>query len=582
MKTIAALGRTLSRIYHLARLCAGGPGAAFGLFLCALVLTASLGGVYIGVQFIAWNKAFFDALQKIDANEAVRQIGVFFLLISASAGLYLIGRYIRQVVFIRWRSRLNSIVLDRWMEKQAYWRLQPGILDDAIENPDQRIAEDCRIFVDKLLLETLELITKMVAIFSYLWILWQLSSFPLSFSLFGVDVYIPRYMVWAAFIYVALSTWLTHWLGAPLKDLLFRQQQREADYRFALARMRDAADEIALANGERAERRILNDRYSAVVTNWHRVIRREFIQGLFVRPYFQTVLRIPLFLALPAYLAGQVTFGGLMQVRSAFTQVVTTLSWFIFSYRDLAEWVATTERLTGMLETIERATDKETGIHVSSHNSSSLVINDLALETPAGHRLELTDQISINKGEFVWINAPSGTGKSTLFKAIAGIWPHGSGRILHPQNWRPAFVPQDVYLSLGNLDDNSIYPLDSNIISNEFVRSNLNRVGLAHLHDVDSTEIETIGEESAPDTKGLSGGEKQRLAFSRLLAQKPDWIFLDETINALDSDAAQALLTLLTQELEGATLVVVSHVAPSLPGAAFRQIPVERSKRTEN
>ncbi|MEM7776535.1 MAG: SbmA/BacA-like family transporter, partial [Pseudomonadota bacterium] len=229
-----------------------------GLGLCALVLAANFAGVYVITLLISWNKAFFDALQNVAVEETVRQVGVFFVLILTSAALFLIGQYLRKLVYIRWRRRLNSIALDAWLENQAYWRLQPSILGQLADNPDQRIAEDCRMFVDKLLELSVELITKIVALFTFLLVLWELSSFPLTFSVFDTQIVIPRYMVWAAFLYVALSSWLTHVLGAPLKNLLFLQQRREADYRFALARMRDFSDEIALSRGEAAERRIFD------------------------------------------------------------------------------------------------------------------------------------------------------------------------------------------------------------------------------------------------------------------------------------------------------------------------------------
>ena len=569
MKTVAALAQTFSRIAMLASLCAGGSGSVFGLFLCSLVLAANLSGVYIGTLFIAWNKAFFDALEKVAVEETVFQVGVFLLLAFSSAALFLIGQYIRKGVYMRWRTRLNTVVLQAWLNDHTYWRLQPGMTDQAVDNPDQRIAEDCRLFVDDLLELSFELITKIVALVTFLSVLWNLSSFPLSFTVFGLDIAIPRYMVWSAFTYVALSSWLTHVLGAPLKDLLFRQQKREADYRFALARMRDHAAQIALSRGEAAERRILDKRFSAIIDNWYGIIAREFILGCFTRPYFQTVLRIPMFLALPAYLAGRVSLGGLMQVSSAFSSVVTTLSWFIFSYRELAEWVATTDRLAGLLERTYQIRGDRSGFAFDSHDHSNLIVSGLRVRTPEGRELRLPEELTIRQGEHAWLRAPSGTGKSTLIKAVAGIWRFGSGHIAHPRDWRPAFVPQDVYLCLGSMDENAAYPLPAEAGLCSSARDALAKVGLSRLSPDD------IPEEADTAVGGLSGGERQRLAFSRLLVQKPDWIFLDETINALDADAARDLLGCLIDRLEDVTLVVVSHTPPEVAGIAFREIPLQ-------
>lgn len=557
MNTLTAAKQTLLRIARLARICSGGPWAATGFALCLLILAANLAGVYVGTLFIAWNKSFFDALENVDIHETIRQVGVFFLLAFASATLFLVGQYVRKIVYIRWRARLNAVVLDGWLSDHTYWRLQPGITPGAIDNPDQRIAEDCRLFVDELLDQTIELFTKLVALGTYLWVLWSLSSFPLEFTLLGIDIYIPRYMVWAAFIYVALSSILTHVLGARLKDLLFAQQRREADYRFALARLRESSDAVALSAGEPAERRILDNRFASIITNWHRVIVREFILGCFTRPYFQTVLRIPMFIALPAYLAGSVTLGGLMQVSSAFSRVVTALSWFIFSYRELADWVATTDRLSGLMDNIETARTAKSRIVVGEHDHAALTIADLHLETPDGRRLDLPATFEIKRGEHVWLRGPSGQGKSTLLKAIAGVWMYGSGSIRHPRDWRPAFVSQSVYLPLADLRDSAVYPSDADQINEARLKDIMSAVGL----DGHGAAATICGTDNG--VSGLSGGEKQRLALARILAGRPDWIFLDETTSALDEVAVKHVLGSVLAELPHSTLVVIAHKKPT-------------------
>lgn len=315
-----------------------------------MVLALELSSVWIGLQLIAWNADFYNALERVDAAAAVTQIGVFAVLIMTSAARFLLSDYLRKRLLIWWREVLTSAALDCWLADKTFWRLRPGASPDSVENPDQRIAEDCRLFVRGLLRETLDLISGLVGLFTYVTLLWSLSTFPLAFTLFGFGIEIPRYMVWLSFIYVAISSVITHGLGKPLKSLFFEQEAREANFRYALARLRDSATEVALSDGEPAERRLLDSHFAAIRANWRRLIRREVIVGLFTRPYFQTVLQVPIFFALPAYLAGAMTLGGLMQIRSAFMNVVTTLSWFIFSYRDLADLVATTERLDGLFQ----------------------------------------------------------------------------------------------------------------------------------------------------------------------------------------------------------------------------------------
>ena len=566
MKTLRALRRTVAQIYRLARLSSGGPGWQTGLLLCGLILAAKLADIYITVAIINWSKAFFDALEKINVAESVRQVGIFFLLIGISASIFLAAQYVQKIVFIRWRSRLNSIVLSAWLDDKTYWKLQPSFSEGGIENPDQRISEDCRLFVDALLEQTIGLVSRVIGLATYLWVLWSLSSFPLQFSVLGLDVTIPRYMVWAAFLYVLLSSLLTHGLGFPLKDLLFAQQRREADYRFALTRVRDSAEAVALANGEAAERRVLDRRFNGIMENWHRVIVREFLLGLFTRPYFQTVLRIPLFLALPAYLAGKLTLGGLMQMSGAFSNVVTSLSWFIFEYRDLSNWVATSNRLSDFLDKAEMVKRQSSQIRLSGSDDNALAVSGLVLRKPNGDALTVPTEFRIEAGERVWLSGDSGIGKSTLLKALAGLWPLGSGAIEYPRNWKPVFLSQDIYLPLGNLRESASYPLDPESVQPGRLDAFLQAVGLDHRSDQPGFETEEL-------VKGLSGGEKQRLAFSRILAAQPDWVFLDESTSALDKAAEKQLLELLFSHLPQTTVIFVAHHKPC-SDANWREIRV--------
>ncbi|PTE19943.1 hypothetical protein C5F48_20235 [Cereibacter changlensis JA139] len=340
---------TLARAARLARLAAGGPGAWRGLALYGVVLGLNFAGVWVSVRLIAWNKAFYDALERFDATEALRQVGVFFALTALSASCWLAADWLRKGLLILWRGRLTGRALDLWLGNRAYWLLRPGYGATPVENPDQRVAEDCRLYVERLLEFTLDVISDAVALVSYVVVLWSLAGFALSFPLFGAEIVVPRYMVWLAPLYVLVATGLTHWLGRPLKPRYFERERFEADFRHALVQLRDRADLVAQSGGEAAERRRLDSRFADVVANWRRLMRAELVLGLFTRPYHQTVLRTPSLFALPAYFASAVTLGGLMQLGAAFSSVTTTLSWFIFEYRKLAEFVAVCERLDGLI-----------------------------------------------------------------------------------------------------------------------------------------------------------------------------------------------------------------------------------------
>ena len=542
--------RVLSQFWRLLALCLKGDRGKLGLVLFAIVVALDLAGVYATIRLVEWTGAFYGALEKLDGAGAVFQLGVFAIIVALNSTRHLVGQYLRKLLEMRWRRILTANALDIWLTSKAYWHM--AILDQAgIDNPDQRIAEDCAIFLQKLLTEALDLISRVVGLFSYIVLLWSLAPFPLEFAFAGMDVSIPHYMIWAAFIYVALSSGLTHWLGKPLKPLLIQQQQREADFRFALTRLRSNTDAIALADGEAAERRVLDERFEGVVGNWQKLVTREMILGSFTYPFNSTVLRLPLFVALPGFLAGHVAFGGLMQLSSAFSSVVTTLSWFIFSYRDLADLVAASSRLDGFLTSARRAGLSRGGVASISSHDGPIGIDNVAVTAPNGRPLLCLARVDIARGETIWVQGASGMGKTTLLKALAGLWPYASG-CLNCVAGRQIFMSQRPYFPNASIYSALTYPEDPA----QFARSDLDAI----LCDVGLAS--RIGHDQVGAAQGLSGGEEQRLALARLLVLKPDCIWLDEPTSALDSVAEAELFTLLRRDLPDATLVIVSHHRP--------------------
>lgn len=539
--------RVLGQFWRLLALAVKGPGGKFGLVLFALVVALNLGGVYATLRIIAWTKDFYSALEAVDAAAALTQIGIFGIIVALNTTRALSAQYLNKLLLIRWRRSLTEAVRDRWLQGKAYWHLANG---NGVDNPDQRIADDCRLFLTGVLSEAMDLITNIVAIFSYVIVLWNLSSFALSLDFVGLDLEIPRYMLVAAFVYVALSTGLTHWLGKPLKSLYVEQQRREADFRFALARMRSNVDEIAMLGGEAAERQGLDRRFSEIMRNWKQLINRELILSLFTFPYNHTVLRIPLFVALPAYLAGSVNFGGLMEVSTAFSSVVTTLSWFIFSYRDLADLVAASSRLDGFLGAADAATASDT----PAPGTGPLSVTDLRLRLPDGRPLLTVDRLTVAPGEAVWLSGASGLGKTTLFKAIAGLWPHTSGQIGRPAG-KSLFLTQKPYVPLGSLADAVAYPDPAEAFPPDALAAAIAAVGLTHRDGAVLSEADAT-------TGGLSGGELQRLALARLLLHRPDFAYLDEATAALDIAAEADLLARVRRELPDTALIIVAHRRP--------------------
>jgi putative ATP-binding cassette transporter len=560
----ATLPACLSNLVHLmldifgqfSRLlgvCIRAPGGKQQLALFAVVVALELGSVYVGIRLIQWTGDFYAAIQKVDGPAITRQIGIFAIIIAANSVRGLTASYLRKMLEISWRRSLTDHALELWTSGKAHWHMA-NATGDRVDNPDQRIADDCRIFVASVLGEALDLISRIVGLFSYVALLWGLSNFPLSLAFIGIDLEIPRYMVWSAFIYVVLSTAITHLLGRPLKGLLSEQQRREANFRFSMARWRTASDEVALSNGEEAEKAIFQSRFDDIARNWRKLIRRELILGAFTFPFQHTVLRIPLFVALPGYIAGHVAFAGLMQLSMAFSSVVTTLSWFIFSYRDLSELVATSSRLDRFIQTAKVAgAPQKTGFrHLSGGNS--LRLGGVALRTPEGRQLLSLQDITITPGETICLRGTSGIGKTTLTKAIAGLWGQGHGEIVRPDgSWM--FVPQKSYLPQGGLMEAAAYPASREHFGNAAIEDALRAAGLGHT-------LTAATEPEGDKPEGLSGGELQRLAIARLLLHKPDWAVLDEATSALDTASEAALFSLLREKLKTMTLIIIAHRLP--------------------
>jgi len=553
---LSAVTVTLIRAGRLARIAATGPRAGAGALLYAAVLGLNFVGIWVSIQMIAWSKAFYDALEQMNAPMALRQIGLFFALVTLSAVAWLTADWLRKLLLIQWRARLTEWSLDLWIGNRAYWLMRPGYGEMPIENPDQRVAEDCRLFVSHLLEFTLDLISETVALFSYVAILWSLATFSLSFTVIGLNIEIPHYMVWLAPLYVAASTIIAHLLGRPLKRQYFDREKVEADFRHALVQLRDRADVVAQSGGEAAERRRLDHRFTAIRQNWRRVMRAELVQGLFGRPYMQTVLRLPTFFALPAYFAGAVSLGGLMQLGSAFSNVATTLSWIIFEYRKLAEFVAVCERLDGLICAARRPAPLPSApraIERKMTTDGTLRLNTLRLATPEGRWLAPVPEITVPHGGAFLITGASGQGKTTLLSAIAGLWPWGEGHIARPAG-QFLFLPAGAPVIGDGLIAAACHPTDPAQLEMPRIRAVLTHLGLGP---------RLAAGEGERSLAGLSMGERQRIGLARAVLNAPEWLLMDEATSALDPAAEAELLAWLRAELPDTTLVLVAHRIPS-------------------
>lgn len=543
----------LKQFWQLLKYCSSGEGKALGWLLLALIFALELVGIYTGLWLIKWTADFYNALEQRNVSDAINQIGVFWLIALINTCLGLSGEYLQGTLKIRWREKLTATVISAWMANKAYWHLAIRKDGQKPDNPDQRIAEDCELFVKHTLTEGVGLITTIIALFSYIIVLWGLSTYALSFSVFGIDLTIPRYMLWAAFLYVFISSFMTHFFGRRLKATFVEQQKKEADFRFAMAHVRQHAGDIAVMNGESREKQILADKFSAVRENWFRLVFRQVQLGVFTFPYRHSIFKIPTFLGLPAYFAGTVTFGGLMQLGQAFSHVSTNLSWFIFKYKTLAELVSAVSRLSGFLNAIQTV-GGEGQLSVAHPTHSSLHLRDVELKTPDGQNLLKISDLDIQPGKTVWLRGRSGLGKTTLLRLIAGAWNFASGT-LHRPDATILVLSQKPYMPNAPLHDAVAYPLFAENFDQTQIAAALAKVGLSKLLPHARSD-----EHIAPGT--LSGGEMQRLSLARAILIKPDWLFLDEATSALDKISEAELLELLRKELPTSTIVILAHREP--------------------
>ena len=529
-----------------------------GLILLATVLGLTLMLVWLEVQFNSWNNDFYNTLQDKNSPEFFRQVGKFGLLAVIFIITAVYENYFQQMLLIEWRTWLTDRFMQNWTKDQAYYRMQ--LLDRGTDNPDQRIAEDLRIFVDLTLQLTVGFLNAAATLVVFVFILWGLSG-----ALAEWGVTIPGDLVWVALIYAVFGTLLAHLIGKPLIRIQFDRQRVEADFRFSLVRLRENSEGVALYRGEAEEVAGLRRRFAAVIGNWWALMLRQKRLTWFTVFYRQLAIIFPLVVVAPRYFSGAMPLGGIFQISSAFGQVQGALSWFITAYTTFAEWKATVDRLIGFAASLEnvRAESAHLDGERAEGGQGELVLEGLSLSLPQGQQLAAGVSVALQPGENVLVSGPSGSGKSTLFRALAGIWPYWNGRIRLPQGARLLFLPQKPYLPIGTLRHAVAYPDDASRHTKDEVRSALEAVGLRHL----AADLER----SENWAQVLSGGEQQRVAFARALLNKPDWLFLDEATASLPEDAQDALYRLLKERLPGTTLVSIGHRA-SLAAHHARQL----------
>lgn len=524
-----------------------------GRALLAAVIGLELASVAISVLLNSWNARFYNALQERNWDSFVYELSYFSVLAAMFIALAVYQLYLNQWLQIRWRTWMTTRYLGDWLNDGAnHYRMQ--LQGDAADNPDQRMTDDVKMFVDRTLNIGVGLLSSVVTLASFVVILWGLSS-AAPLHLFGRDIEIPGYMVWGALIYAVIGTWLTHLIGWPLVGLDFRQQQYEADFRFNLVRVRENAEQIALLHGEPAERERLRGRFGLVVQNWLGIMSRTKKITAFTATYSQASVIFPYVLVAPAYFAQKIQLGGMMQTASAFGSVQGALSFFISAYRQLAEWQAVVARLDGFeigIDTADKLTAHRETIELATNPSENeIALHNLSIELPHGPSLIRTKHFDLRRGEAVLLTGPSGAGKSTLFRAIAGIWPFGKGKVSIPADATLMTLPQKPYFPVGTLSGAISYPAKQGTFTADEIGHVLSLVGLPAL----AARLDEEGHWN----RTLSPGEQQRLGVARALLHAPQYLFLDEATASLDESSEEMLYRLIVEKLPSTTVVSIGH-----------------------
>jgi vitamin B12/bleomycin/antimicrobial peptide transport system ATP-binding/permease protein len=534
-----------------------------------LIVVLNLGTLY-GMNL--WNRGIFDALDMRDSQRVLEYALIYFPLLAASVFLAVMQIYVRMTLQRRWRAWLNDHLVGRWLANGRYYQL--NLVQGDHQNPEFRIGDDVRIATESPVEFTTGMISAFLSAATFIAVLWTIGG-TLEFTIGKVHFAIPGFLVVAAVLYSVIASGSMVLIGRRFVRVSEDKNQAEAEYRYVLTRLRENGESIALIRGEDEERAGVDRSLKTVLRTWRDICAQTMKTTIVSQTSGYVAPILPVLLCAPKYLDGSMSLGQIMQAASAFTIVQAAFNWLVDNYPRLADWTASARRVSTLmlsLDALERAEDGEgmTRI-VRSHDgeTAALTLRDLSITLDDGTAVVDEAEVAIMPGERVLIAGDSGTGKSTLIRAIAGLWPWGEGRIEVRKDAKMVFLPQRPYIPIGSLRRAATYPDAAESRSASDVADAFKRVGLDHL-------IPRLDEE-APWDQTLSGGEKQRLAFARIVLQDPDIIVLDEATAALDPQSQNRLMELLVRQPEHTTLISVGH-RPELELFHTRKIVLERRR----
>ena len=518
--------------------------------LVASIIGLSLGLVGVSLLQNLATGALFTALQQHNAPHFYRAFVIVALLILLYLAVAVLRAYLDQVLQLRWRRWLTDQYVTGWLTNRTFYRMR---FSGRVDNPDQRISEDVRLFVERSGTLALGLLSSLATLGSFAALLWYLSgSITLPIGNFAITI--PGYMLWVVLLYAGVGSVVAHLIGRPLISLNNRQQAVEADFRFSLLHLREQAEGIAFHGGETQERSTALARFRALYENFRRIILRNNIVWVFQLLFSQFTSFLALLIASPGYFSGAIELGVLIQTAHAFERVNEALSWFIASYTVFAQWRAAVDRLTEFTTEIDRQAEAAgSGTRTETAVQDTIELYDVGVFLPDGEPLLHPITLSFKPREAVLLKGTSGSGKTMLVRVLAGLWPFAIGRIRLPAGAKTLFLPQRPYLPLGKLREVLWFPAPPPFGREAELCAALDSVGLttlSHRLDEDPHWVQT-----------LSLGEQQRLAIARALLIKPDWLFLDEATSAIDEEEEAALYRVLADALQSTTVISIGHRA---------------------
>ncbi|MDR1935249.1 MAG: ABC transporter ATP-binding protein/permease [Candidatus Accumulibacter sp.] len=513
--------------------------------LLALIIAIDGTRTYAGVQLSYWQRDYWDALAAYDLAAFWNLLWVFVIIVAVWAFIDTMRIWFFQALEMRWRAWMTDVFLHRWLDGNAYYRIARA---GNIDNPDQRIGEDLQMLATRTMNMSLGLLNTIANLVTYSVIVWNLSD-SLALTLGGVRIEIPGYMLWVAVAYAVFGSWLMEKIGHELVLVDYQQQRYEAHFRFLMMRIRENAEQISFYSGGRAEIVRLRAAFLTIRENWARIMDYSRRIALFREGYGEISNFLPLLIIGPRYFAREITLGSVQQLTQSFGRVRGALSWFIAAYRGIAMLRAVFRRLLEFEEALKAQETSDIAVTMNAR-PDCLEIRALDLRLPSGEPLVHIGNVTFRAGERWVVRGHSGVGKSTLLRALAGLWPHGGGEIAMPEG-RKMFLPQKSYLPIASLRACLCYPSDEQWF------------GVGECVEVlRAARLESLtGELDTDDNweKRLSPGEQQRLAFARVLLHKPDWIFLDEATASLDPANEAAMYRLLAERLPNAAIISVAH-----------------------